>query len=233
MGLKDLRARLRAVWTAGQGIVTGLGDAVLDDGTVAEPIMLFDRWFRDARDAGIYLHESMTLATATPDGVPSAREVLLKRYGADGFTFYTNYESRKAAELEANPRAALLFHWSTLHRQVRVEGAVARTTTTDSEVYYASRPRGSRIAAWASQQSAEIESRAALERRFRERDSEFHGQDVPLPPFWGGYIVRPERIEFWQGRADRMHDRLLFRRGPVSDGVSDGPRGWRVCRLCP
>lgn len=226
MRLKALRDRLRAVWTAGQGVLSGIDEAVLADGTAADPIALFDRWFRQAREAGIYLHESMTLATATADGAPSAREVLLKDYGPDGFTFYTSYESRKAVELEANPRAALLFHWATLHRQVRIEGVVTRTATAASEAYHASRPRNSRIAAWASQQSAEIASRDALERRFRERESEFRGTDVPLPPFWGGYTVRPARIEFWQGRADRMHDRLLFRR-------SMEPDAWQVSRLCP
>jgi pyridoxamine 5'-phosphate oxidase len=221
------RSWLRALRTAGQGLAAGIDEAELADGPVADdPLVLFDRWFRQARDAGIYLHESMTLATATPDGAPSAREVLLKGYGPDGFAFYTNYESRKAAELEMNPRAALLFHWATLHRQVRIEGPTTRTTAAESEAYHASRPRGSRIAAWASQQSAPIDSRADLERRFHEREAEFRGRDVPLPAFWGGYRVRPDRIEFWQGRANRMHDRLLFRRDPDTDT-------WQITRLSP
>jgi pyridoxamine 5'-phosphate oxidase len=220
-----LRSWLRTVRTAGQGLATGVDEAHLAEGDVGrDPLALFDRWFREAQEAGIYLHESMTLATASPDGSPSAREVLLKGFGPEGFAFYTNYESRKAAELELNPRAALLFHWATLHRQIRIEGPVTRTTQAESDAYHASRPRGSRIAAWASQQSAEIDSRAALERRFQEKEAEFRGSDVPLPPFWGGFRVIPERMEFWQGRANRMHDRILFRRAEA---------GWTVARLSP
>jgi pyridoxamine 5'-phosphate oxidase len=220
-----LRTWLRTVRTAGQGLATGVDEAHLAEGDVGhDPLALFDRWFREAQEAGIYLHESMTLATAKPDGSPSAREVLLKGFGPEGFAFYTNYESRKAAELELNPRAALLFHWATLHRQIRIEGPVTRTTQAESDAYHASRPRGSRIAAWASQQSAEIDSRAALELRFQEKEAEFRGSDVPLPPFWGGFRVIPERMEFWQGRANRMHDRILFRRAE---------EGWTVARLSP
>jgi pyridoxamine 5'-phosphate oxidase len=222
-----LRSWLRAFLTAGQGLTRGVDADQLTEGDAGrDPLGLFERWFREATDAGIYLPESMALATATPDGEPSVRQVLLKGYGPEGFAFYTNYESRKAAELDANPSAALLFHWSTLHRQVRVEGPVTRTTLEESVAYHASRPRGSRIAAWASQQSAELPSRADLERRFREKEAEYRQGDVPLPPFWGGYRVRPDRIEFWQGRANRMHDRLLFRRGPDGDG-------WAVVRLSP
>jgi pyridoxamine 5'-phosphate oxidase len=222
-----LRSWLRTVRTAGQGLAAGVDEALLVEGQVGQdPLALFDRWFREAREAGIYLPESMTLATAAPDGTPSARQVLLKGFGPEGFAFYTNYESRKAEELDRNPRAALLFHWATLHRQIRIEGPVVRTTQAESEAYHASRPRGSRIAAWASQQSAEIENRAALERRFQEKEAEFKGADVPLPPFWGGFRVIPERIEFWQGRANRMHDRLLYRRDPGADG-------WRLSRLSP
>jgi len=222
-----LGAWLRLVRTAGQGLGTGIDEAELATGVLPrDPFALFDRWFRQARDAGLYLHEAMTLATATADGAPSARQVLLKGHGPDGFVFFTNYESRKAAELELNPRAALLFHWATLHRQIRIEGPVTRTTGPESEAYHASRPRGSRIAAWASRQSAPIDSRADLERHFGLRDAEFRGKDVPLPPFWGGYRVRPERIEFWQGRANRMHDRLLFRRAVEGEA-------WELVRLSP
>lgn len=220
-----IRSVLRGLFTAGQGVMKGVDEAALaEEDAGVDPFILFDRWFHDARRAGIYLHESMTVATASPDGTPSARQVLLKEHGPEGFVFYTSYDSRKAAELEANPRAALLLHWATLHRQVRVEGRVERTTQEESEAYHASRPRGSRVAAWASEQSAPLESREALERRFREKDAEFPGENVPLPPFWGGYRVRAERVEFWQGRANRMHDRILY--------VLEGD-GWRVGRLSP
>ena len=222
MGIRSL---LRGLFTAGQGVLRGVDEAALaGEDAGRDPFDLFDAWFQDAVRAGIYLHEAMTVATATPDGVPSARQVLLKEWGPAGFVFYTNYGSRKADELEANPRAALLLHWATLHRQIRIEGTVERTSRELSEAYHRSRPRGSRIAAWASDQSAELESRAALERRFHEKDAEFPGEDVPLPPFWGGYRVLPERIEFWQGRANRMHDRILY----VRQGAS-----WTVTRLSP
>jgi pyridoxamine 5'-phosphate oxidase len=223
MGVRSL---IRGLFTAGQGVIAGVDEAALaEEDAGRDPLVLFDRWFSDARGAGIYLYEAMTVATATPDGLPSARQVLLKDHGPAGFVFYTNYDSRKAAELEANPRAALLLHWATLHRQVRVEGRVERTTTAESQAYHRSRPRGSRIAAWASRQSDEIESRAALEARFRECDAEHPGEDVPLPPFWGGYRVIPEHIEFWQGRANRMHDRIVYRRS--------GGGAWEVVRLSP
>jgi pyridoxamine 5'-phosphate oxidase len=222
-----LRTWFHALRSGGQGLLRGIDEQDLAEAHAGtDPHALFKRWFDDARDAGIYLPESMAVATATPDGAPSVRQVLLKGHGPDGYVFYTNYDSRKAAELEANPQAALLFHWATLHRQVRIEGTVTRTTLAESEAYHASRPRGSRVAAWASRQSAELESRQALEARFIENDARFPGEDVPLPPFWGGYRVRPERIEFWQGRANRMHDRLLFRRAPQGDA-------WTVVRLSP
>jgi pyridoxamine 5'-phosphate oxidase len=222
MGLRSL---VRGLVTAGQGVFRGVDEASLvEEEAGRDPFRLFGRWFEEARDAGIYLYEATTLATAAPDGTPAARQVLLKDHGPDGFVFYTNYESRKARELDENPRAALLLHWATLHRQVRIEGTVERTSREVSEGYHRSRPRGSRIAAWASEQSAELESRAALEARFRDRDAEFPGEDVPLPPFWGGYRVRPERIEFWQGRANRMHDRILYTRAGDE---------WKVTRLSP
>ena len=223
MGLTSI---LRGLLTTRQGVTRGVDEAALaEEDAGRDPLSLFARWFEDARDAGIYLYEATTLATATPDGHPSARQVLLKDHGPDGFVFYTNYESRKARELDQNPNAALLLHWPTLHRQVRIEGTVERTTLTESEAYHRRRPRGSRIGAWASQQSSEVEGRDALERRFAEREAEFPGDDIPLPPFWGGYRLRPERIEFWQGRANRMHDRILYRH------VADGP--WEVVRLSP
>ena len=199
-----------------------------------DPIALFGRWFEQAGDAGLHLPEAMTLATATADGAPSARKVLLKEYGPDGFVFYTNYGSRKARELDSNPRAALLFHWSPLERQVRIEGRVERTLREESEAYHRTRPRGSRIGAWASEQSSVIGGRTEMERQFEAREREFAEGDIPLPPFWGGYRVRPERIEFWQGRENRMHDRLVFHRDRVAgEGLGAGKGEWRVSRLSP
>ncbi|MBI2072742.1 MAG: pyridoxamine 5'-phosphate oxidase [Gemmatimonadetes bacterium] len=209
-----VRSALRALLTLGRGVVRGLPDLTAAD----DPIALFERWFAEARAAGMYLPESMTLATATPDGVPAARMMLLKGVDQRGFVFFTNYESPKGRELVANPRAALVFHWAVLQRQVRVEGAVERLTPEESEAYFQTRARGSQIGAWASQQSAELSSRAELDRRFREYQERFAGQEVPLPPF------TPTAIEFWQGRVNRLHDRLRYAR-------TDG--GWAVTRLHP
>lgn len=170
----------------------------------------------------------MVLATATPAGVPSARVVLLKAYDEGGFVFYTNYDSRKAAELAGNPRAALLFPWHDLERQVRVEGVVGRTSAAESELYFSSRPRGSQLGAWASPQSAVLSSRAELAERLAEVTDRFGVDEdadrVPLPDFWGGYRLRPDVVEFWQGRSDRLHDRLRYRHRPS---------GWRRDRLAP
>lgn len=190
----------------------------------ADPIALFDRWFDTATSSGVPLPESMTLATATADGRPSARLVLLKDFDDDGFVFYTNYESRKAHDLAANPRAALTFHWAALERQVRVQGIVVRTSRDDAAAYFATRPRESQLGAWASMQSREIASREELETRFAERAAEFDGREVPVPPYWGGYRVVPDRIEFWQGRLGRLHDRLVYERTDA---------GWKRTRLSP
>lgn len=199
----------------------GLSEA----GAGQDPIRLFARWYDAALDAGVPLPDAMALATAASDGRPSSRMVLLKGFDEDGFVFYTNYESRKAAELDANPRAALTFHWTILERQVRIEGATVRTSRDEAKEYFRTRPAESRIGAWASPQSREIASREALEARAAARAEEFSGRDIPLPPFWGGYRVVPERIEFWQGRAGRLHDRLLYERN------DDG--GWTRKRLAP
>ncbi len=199
---------LRALFTMGKGMVVGLPEAAAE----RDPIELFGDWYHAARGAGIYLPESMTLATATPDGRPSARMVLLKGFDQQGFRFFTNYESRKARELDANPRATLVSHWAVLQRQVRIEGTVARLTTEESEAYFETRPRGAQVGAWASRQSAELADRKLLDDRVEEYQEKFKGGDVPLPPFWGGYRLTPERIEFWQGRANRLHDRLEFRK---------------------
>jgi pyridoxamine 5'-phosphate oxidase len=166
----------------------------------------------------------MALATADAEGRPSVRMVLLKGHGADGFVFYTNRDGRKAADLDANPHAALLFHWKSLRRQVRVEGAVSLATDAQSDAYFASRGRDSQIGAWASDQSRPLPDRATFERRVAEVAARFEGQDVPRPPFWGGYVVAAERIEFWQDRAHRLHERRLF--------VRDGG-GWTEGLLYP
>jgi len=200
-------------------------DARLSEAEAGEdPVRLFGAWFEAARQAGLPLPEAMDLATATSDGRPSSRMVLLKEFGEGGFVFYTNYESRKATELEANPHAAFTFHWPALERQVRIEGTAERTTREEAAEYFASRPRDSQIGAWASPQSREIASRDELEARAAERAAEFGDGHIPLPPFWGGYRVVPERIEFWQGRAGRLHDRLVYER---TDGA------WLRRRLAP
>ena len=216
----SIRAILRAFFTAGKGVVRGLTEE--DAGT--DPFILFDRWFREAREAGLYLPESMALATSTAAGKPSVRQVLLKAADNRGFVFYTNYDSRKGLEIEENPCGALAVHWPILQRQVRINGAVEKTSTEESQAYFDSRLRGSRIGAWASDQSSVLRGRSELERKFREAQERFSSGDVPLPPFWGGYRVIPETIEFWQGRANRLHDRLRFTR--------DGD-GWTIDRLYP
>jgi len=189
----------------------------------AEPLGLFLGWFEEARRAGVPLHDRVALATATPDGRPSARMVLLKGADARGFVFFTNYESRKARELDANPRAELLFYWKALDRQVRVGGRVERVAAEESDAYFRTRPRGSRLSAWASDQSRPVESRAVLERRMRELETRYPGE-VPRPPHWGGFRLVAERVEFWVSRDDRLHDRVLYER--------DGD-GWRRSRLAP
>jgi pyridoxamine 5'-phosphate oxidase len=175
-----------------------------------DPIQQFSLWFGEALKAELLDTNAMTLATAAPDGTPSARIVLLKGFDEAGFVFFTNYESAKARELEGNPRACLLMFWAALERQVRITGSVTRTSLQESETYFQSRPFESRIGAWASAQSRTVRDRAALETRYAELAAKYAGGPVPLPPFWGGYRVAPESIEFWQGRKSRLHDRLLY-----------------------
>jgi pyridoxamine 5'-phosphate oxidase len=176
------------------------------------PIALFEKWLADARIAGIRNAEAMTLATATRKGAPSARIVLFKGMLRGGFSFYTNYESRKSRELELNPQAALVFHWDSFERQIRVEGLVELCTKRESDAYFASRPRESQLGAWASRQSERLASRRKLEERLLEAEKRFARGKVPRPEFWGGFRLVPERIEFWQGREHRLHERLLYER---------------------
>ena len=190
----------------------------------ADPIVMFERWYAEAAAAGLYEPNAMAVGTASPDGAPSVRFVLLKGLSSDGFVFYTNLESRKGRELLANPRCALLFPWHPLERQVRVEGYAAELTRAEVEAYFASRPRGSQLGAWASHQSTVVDGRDELDAAYDEAAARFDGVDVPVPEAWGGFRVRPERVEFWQGRTGRMHDRLVYRR------TDDG---WVTERLAP
>jgi pyridoxamine 5'-phosphate oxidase len=216
-------------------------------GLLADPIAQFERWYGEAsrqeggrwRRFGIGVYKAflelfgsrpvdpnaMTLATVSIDGRPSARTVLLKGVDARGFIFFTNYQSRKGRELDGNPHASLVFYWPALERQVTVAGSVDKVPREESEAYFQSRPRLSQLGAWASDQSRPLESRKELEEAFRARDREYAGKPVPLPPFWGGYVLKPERIEFWQGRASRLHDRFQFVRDPEGR--------WQLERLSP
>ncbi len=195
-----------------------------ESGVDPNPIKQFEKWFNDALAAVIPEADAMTLATAAKDGKPSARIVLLKGFDASGFVFYTNYESRKGKELAANPRASLVFYWQPMKRQVRIEGTVEKSSAEESDAYFRSRPVGARLGAWASRQSEVTESRQALETRFEEFANQFL-EEVPRPPHWGGFRLRPTEIEFWQGRANRLHDRLRYRL------QEDG--SWRLERLAP
>jgi pyridoxamine 5'-phosphate oxidase len=190
-----------------------------------DPLAQFALWFGEAREAGLWEPEAAALATADAAGVPSVRMVLLRRWDERGFCFFTNRESRKGAELAANPRAALALHWGPpLERQVRIEGAVEELDGRESEEYFATRPRRSRLGAWASPQSRPLVDRGDLERRLRDVEERFADAEPPLPPFWGGYRVVPAVIELWQGRRDRLHDRVRYER---ADGA------WRRTRLAP
>jgi pyridoxamine 5'-phosphate oxidase len=212
MNVRELREQLMA---------KGLSEGDVDP----NPIQQFREWFDLVVAAEIRLPDAMTLATATADGRPSARLVLLRGVDERGFVFFTNYESRKGNELAANPRAALVFHWKELDRQVRIEGLVEKTSTLESDSYFHSRPRGSQVSACASQQSHVIPDRQTLDRRFQELVERYGEQTVPRPHDWGGYRLIPALIEFWQGRPNRLHDRLCY--------VRQGDGLWRIERLSP
>lgn len=190
-----------------------------------DPFKQFDAWFQEALGAQLPEPSAMTLATATRDGRASARTVLLKGFDQRGFVFFTNYGSQKARELTDNPYAALVFHWQPLRRQVCITGSVSRVSREEADAYFKTRPRGSQLGAWASRQSEVVESRGALEQRMVELEERYRDREVPLPPFWGGFRVVPDAIEFWQGQENRLHDRLWYRR--------DDAGRWVIERLAP
>ena len=199
------------------------GGLDLPDAT-ADPYELFGRWLADALAAGVHEPNAVVVSTVSAEGQPSSRMVLLKRFDADGFVFYTNQSSRKGAELAANPRCAVLVPWHPLERQVRVEGTAEQVPAAVADAYFAQRPRGAQVGAWASPQSQVVGSRADLAAAYAQAQERFEGVEVPRPPHWGGYVVRPHAVEFWQGRPGRMHDRLRYER------AGDG---WTLVRLAP
>jgi pyridoxamine 5'-phosphate oxidase len=206
--------------------VTDHGQPLREEDVDADPLRQFAAWYREAEAADdVRLAEAVALATSSADGAPSVRMVLMKGFDERGFVFYSNYDSRKGRELAANPRAALLFHWDVLGRQVRIEGPVARTSAEETAAYVRERPRGSQLSALASPQSHKIDSRQVLERRAAELEDEHRDGELPLPSNWGGFRLAAETFEFWQQRKDRLHDRLRYRR--------QGDRGWLIERLAP
>jgi pyridoxamine 5'-phosphate oxidase len=215
MDLKDIQ-NLRQDYRA---------STLLEQDVAANPVKQFEKWFDEALKAEIWEPNAMTLATATVNGVPSARIVLLKGFSEQGFAFYTNYLSRKGKELAKNPRAALIFNWGQLERQVRIEGTVEKLSKEQSEQYFHSRPIGSQLGALVSPQSQEIASREELENKWQQLEAEYQDKEIPKPAFWGGYIVKPQLVEFWQGRSSRLHDRILYK--------NSGKNNWKIVRLAP
>lgn len=206
------------------------GNAGLDTSDLeVDPVTMFTRWLEAAVDAGLHEPNAMVLATVSTEGRPSSRVVLLKGLDERGFVFYTSYDSRKSQEIAANPAVSLLFPWHDLQRQVRVEGTAARVAAAENEAYFATRPRASQLGAWASPQSRVVASRSALDERYGGVLAQFADvDDVPVPPFWGGFRVSPDAVEFWQGRSGRLHDRMLYRRAG-----QDPHAPWAVERLAP
>ncbi|GHE87184.1 pyridoxamine 5'-phosphate oxidase [Thalassotalea profundi] len=201
-----LLEKLRCLFTFGQGVALPLPELTSD----TTPTELFQQWFDDANKAGILLPEAMSVSSVDNNGQPSSRMVLLKEFDEEGFIFYTNYGSRKSQNLEGNNKVALLFHWNVLQRQIRIEGTVEKISAQQSANYFRSRDRGSQIGAWASHQSQKLSQDNELQQQFNYYEKLFKGKDVPLPDFWGGWRVKPHYVEFWQGRASRLHDRLCF-----------------------
>ena len=197
---------------------------LLESEVSADPIEQFGRWFDQARESGGEVPNAMTLATCSADGVPTARIVLLKDFDADGFVFFTNYNSDKADDLAQNPQATLLFYWEKLSRTVRIYGTVDKVSREETEAYFPTRPRGSQLGAWASEQSKVIASREVLHERYAELEKQYEGKDIPIPPHWGGYRVSPTAVEFWQGQSSRLHDRLRY-------NLEES--GWVLRRLSP
>jgi len=200
--------------------------ATLSEKSVApDPISQFSNWFAEAMDAGIFEPNAMTLATVSSDGKPSARIMLLKGFDANGFTFYTNYLSRKGKEIAKNPNAAILFFWGELERQVRIEGVLEKISKEESEQYFHSRPKGSQLGAIVSQQSQEIQSKELLIEKLGKLEKQYEGQEIPKPSHWGGYILKPQIVEFWQGGAARLHDRIVYKKADKNN--------WKIVRLAP
>ena len=198
--------------------------SLLEEDVKKDPVDQFSVWWEEAVKSDITEVNAMTLATCSLNGMPSARIVLLKGYTKKGFVFYTNYESNKGKELKDNPHAALVFFWKELERQVRIEGTVEKISEAESEAYFQSRPTGSKIGAWASAQSSPIANREEIEKKYLNFSRQFNNTEIPRPPYWGGYIVKPSKIEFWQGRSSRLHDRILY---------SQQAEGWKIERLSP
>lgn len=197
----------------------------LDESDVnADPILQFEKWFKEAVDTHVNEPNAMTVSTATKEGKPSARILLLRNFNEEGFVFYTNYASRKGIEILDNPNCALLFFWPELERQVRIEGILQKQTDAESDLYFKTRPRGSKLGAWTSEQSKVIISRDVLDKEYETLSVKYPGEDIPRPPFWGGFLLKPISIEFWQGRPSRLHDRILY---------TLENKNWKIERLAP
>lgn len=225
-----LLEKLRCLFTFGQGVALPLPDI----SSQTNPIQLFDQWFIDAKKSGILLPEAMSVSSCNINGQPSSRMVLLKEFDDNGFVFYTNYASRKSQDLTENNKIALLFHWNVLQRQVRIEGIVEKVSHEQSEKYFHSRDRGSQIGAWASKQSSPLASKEELQQQEAYYTEKFAGKEIPLPEFWGGWRIKPHYIEFWQGRANRLHDRICFELDQTDDKSKKGLKSlWRQFKLNP